>query len=173
MSFEEFYNSTYKYIYIFFYNRIGDKSSIDDLCQEVYIRFYKRFLKERELYAEEDIKILFGFCKNIYHERVRELTKNKDVEFFEDYDYSEFLGESFEDDSEKDEYYRNRRKKLKIIARAMQKLRSKTRFVIEYRFFYEMSRKEVASMLNMKERDVLKYQQRGVKYLKEMVEKRK
>jgi RNA polymerase sigma factor (sigma-70 family) len=161
MTFEEFYKSTHKFIYNYLYLRLADKSQVEDLLQEVYIRFY--YKNEKEAYTSDEIKLLFGFVKNIYKEYVKKSFKEHRVAFIENYDYSEFINESSRVESFTIE-------QRKTIVTALKSLRSKVRQVLEYRFFYGMTKKEVGAILNMKERDVLKYQQRGIKYLKRIVE---
>jgi RNA polymerase sigma factor (sigma-70 family) len=129
---------------------------IDDLCQETYLRFYKKLGDNIE---ENSVRILFGFCRNIYKEFVYKHLKEREINFNDEILYENLLQNNAIEDPVK-------REQLKLITEVLPKLNPKVRRVIEYRFIYSMSRREVAELLEMKERDVLKYQQRGIQYIK-------
>lgn len=165
MTFEEFYKNTYRYVYVFFYSHVHDKSLIDDLCQEVYMNFYRKFYKDEHL-GTDHIKLLFGFSRNIYKKHVQNSLKLQTITYVDDINYNNLLQDSPE--SEEFDNLKKEIQKLKIIA-AMQKLNIRVREVLEYKYFYLMTRSEIAAIMEMKERDVLKYQQRGIRYLKKML----
>ncbi len=161
MDFEQLYNKSHRYLYAWFKFRITDTSTIDDLLQDVYLRFYRKYQSE-SAFTEDHLRLLFGFCRNVYKEHVSKAVQEKNVEYNDELDYSAFAFQP-EDDANS---VINEEKRSQVVE-AMKTLNPKVRAVLEYRFFYGMSRSEVAAVLSMKERDVLKYQQRGIKYLKE------
>lgn len=162
MDFQEFYKSTYKVVYLYFYYRVDEKSVIDDLAQDVYYEFYKKY--RNGSYASPDkVKVLMGYCKIKYKEYIRKAINKNHISYdiLDNYNYEQFS------DSNNQSNYES--KKIKLILNSIKKLRNRVRAVIEYRFIYNLSREETAKVLGMKERDVLKYQQRGIKYIKKLV----
>ena len=170
MTFEKFYNQQFKPVFRFFYYKSVDFKQIEDLVQESFMRFYKSY-HSKLTDAEESRKILFGICFNIYKDWVKEMVKNKTIKFIEEYDYEEGLVEfrEFENDNFEVEF-EERKKMLRI---AIEKLNDKVKEVIKLRFLESKTRKEVSDILNMSEDMVYTYQKRGVKYLKDFLNKDK
>ncbi|MFW5720692.1 MAG: RNA polymerase sigma factor [Candidatus Dojkabacteria bacterium] len=158
--FENFYRKTYSYVYVFFSSRVFDKSHSDDLCQTVYLKFYKKFSKQ-EHFDETSLKILFGFCRNEFKEYLRIQGKSREVDYIEDFQYT------VTNDSDE---YQQPNPYLELIKHSLIKLHPTTRKVIEYKYFYRMSHREIAVLVGIRESSVSKIVQRGVRYLKKACE---
>lgn len=163
MPFEEFYQQTFKTCFRFFYYRSVGFENIEDLCQEAYLRFYNKYLDKLQD-PEESKKILFGICRNLYKEWVKN-QKTKDLELFENYEYSGSYN-SFDASQDEDfvdtlDHYRN------VLHTALAELNDTVRKVINLRFIEGKTRGETAEILGISEDNVHTYQKRGVKYLKE------
>jgi RNA polymerase sigma factor (sigma-70 family) len=166
VTFEEFYKLSFPKAYRYFYYKSVEKAYIEDLAHEVYIRFYQKYSSEATS-LEECMKILYGICRNVYREWVRKQVSEKSVPLidnlkYEIYDDQSYNHEVFEDDSFD--------KKVTLMKKEMKKavagLNGRLRLVLEYRFLQGKTRKEVAEILKINEKDVHTYQKRAIKYLK-------
>lgn len=167
MNFEELYNTTFKNIYRFFYYKGVNPSAIEDLTHDVFIRFYQKY-NNKALDPVESKKILFGISRNLYKEWVRQSMKEKRSEF--DEQFIQIEGDSL-DDYDENVYEHRVEKQKQQLKKAILQLNPKIRMVLEYRFFHNMSRKEIAEKLNIGEKDVHTYQKRGIKYLHKIIGK--
>lgn len=179
VDFQAIYNATFQYVYRFFYYKSVNSASIEDLAHDVYLRFYKKY-GETSFELVEAKRILFGFCRNVYREWVREQIKEKRSEFLENYDYDvEHEGEIstlsepddvFEEFAEEQTDFEKRHESQKeLLKEAISRLNPRVKEILECRFFHNMTRKEIAEKLNMNEKDVHTYQKRGIKYLRKMI----
>jgi RNA polymerase sigma factor (sigma-70 family) len=159
MNFEAFYKQNYKFVYRYFYYRFVDHAIVEDLAQTVFLKFFTKYKEQNSFENEEPVKILFGFCRNIYKDHLSKSGKTKQVEFFDNFNYEESSGESYDSPE-----LQSRRE---LLAQAMKELNVKVRKVLIYRFMYGMTRDEVAKALMMKSKEVHTYQKRGIKYLRE------
>lgn len=164
MNFSEFYTITYRYVLKFFYDRLENKSLAEDLTHDTYIRFYQKY-GSLEISEEEAGKILYGFCRNLYKDYVRKVSKHKSVSFDETFVFEE---------NDRDEGIRllNKNKKLKVLRKAVGLLPPTLQKVIELRFLTNCSRKESAKILGIKEGSIHTYQKRAIKQLKDLIGKR-
>jgi RNA polymerase sigma factor (sigma-70 family) len=168
MNFETFYQQSYKVVYKYFYYRIYDKSLVDDLTQDVYVRFYKKYFTDSDCISAENVtehmKLVYGFCRNIYKEHIYKSLKTPSIQFNDEIDYG-LLNTLTEKSINEVEVTRLKR----ILKEAISKLNPTVRRVIELRFLHSMTRKEVANILEVSEDDVHTYQKRGIKYIKNLV----
>ena len=166
MKFEDFYKLTFRQVYSFLYYKCVNKSEVEDLAQESFLRLYQKYGDDITDEVEAR-KILFGIAKNVYRtwvsKRIHE-TKVEDIEqvSFDDNDEETEL-------AEKEEYQKSLDIQRDIIKRAMKHLNPNVRSVLECRFLEAMTRKQVAEKLGMKEKDVHTYQKRGIKYLNKLI----
>lgn len=171
MNFEELYKSTFPGLYRFFYYKSVDSALVEDLVQDVYIRFYNKF-SQKELSETESRKILYGIAKNVFKEWVRASMKERKVSLFENYEYEELDQGDLLDiflSYEVTDFDKKLEEKKILLKDAMDKLSENVRQVIQLRFIEGMTRKETAERLGMKEKDVHTYQKRGIKYLKNIL----
>jgi RNA polymerase sigma-70 factor, ECF subfamily len=154
---EEIYDKTFESIYRFFYYKSVNRSEIEDLVQEVYIRFFRK----TDISGTDIIlcqKLLYGFSRNIYKEWVRKQIKSElvysNIDYLSNDDSDPINDPSVEHDS-------------LFLKEAIEKLNPVVRQVITMRFIENLSRKEIADKLNIKEKHVHVYQRRGIKYLRD------
>ena len=158
-------------MYRFFYYKSVNSAYIEDLSQDVYIRFYNKF-SDKELSEVESKKILYGIARNVYKEWVRQSIKEKRVSLLDNFEYEELDHGDLLDlflELENPEFDEKLLKNQEILKEAIETLGENVRNVIKMRFVEGLSRKEVAEKLNIKEKDVHTYQKRGVKYLKKLI----
>jgi len=165
--FEELYKSTFESLYRFFYYKSVGKSDVEDLVQEVFSRFYGKYFDKR-LSKEESTKILYGISKNLYKEWVRKSIKENRVDFIDNIQFDEIVDEDEEDLMSENRYKIIDEQKL-VVHKAMEKLSANVKLVLEYRFIHNMTRKQIAEKMGMKQKDVHTYQKRGIKYLKKII----
>jgi RNA polymerase sigma-B factor len=144
------------------------------------MRFYKKY--GQQMFEEIEAKrILFGFCRNVYREWVREQVKQKRADFLDNYDYESedeavehhTLDESLESlndfSAEPTEFEKRMEEQRKVLIEALRQLNPRVREVLECRFFHNMTRKQISEKMGISEKDVHTYQKRGIKYLKKMI----
>jgi len=163
VSFEHIYKTTFQYVYRFFYYKSVNQADIEDLEHEVYIRFYKKFDFEN-LPEVETKRILFGIARNVYREWVRQCIKENKAEFLDNYEYEDLI-----DDFVDEEFEKKIALQKQVVLEAIEKLNPTVKSVLEYRFIHAKSRKEIAELLGIKEKDVHTYQKRGIKYLRKLI----
>lgn len=175
MNFEGFYKQSFQKVYRFFYYKSVDTSIIEDLTQESFIRFYKKY-NQKQLDEVESIKIIYGIARNVYREWVRKSISEKTVSLIDNINYeSDDEQESYEIEAfaeEESEFDKQLTEKMDSIKDCLNELNEKVRLVLQYRFMESKSRKEVAEILKISEKDVHTYQKRGIKYIKKILEKR-
>lgn len=159
MNFEDVYKSNFSRVYKFFYYKFVNKDYIEDLAHDVFMRFYIKYGYRQVFQSDEASKILYGISNNIFKEWVRKSYKEKRVDFEDNYIYS------LEDFLDKD-YAEKKESQKKQIIEALNNLNPTVKYVLEARFLYGLTRKEIAEKLGVKEKDVHTYQKRGIKYLK-------
>lgn len=176
MTFEEFYNLNFSKVYKFFYYKFVQKDEIEDLAQDVFMRFYKKYAPSLEKNPQDSLKLLYGICRNVYREWVRKSMKDRTVAFVDEYEYED----SDESLSAEDQYLFDAEKpeesinfNLEELKIHLESLNEKVRLVLQYRFLEGKSRKETAEIMKIAEKDVHTYQKRGIKYLKKLVENEK
>ena len=165
VTFEEIYKNSFSKVYKYFYYKYVDKSYIEDLSQETFLRFYKEY-SQQKYSKEESMKILYGIARNIYKEWVRKAISETNIQFFDNINYEELA--EIDDDydyTETDEFLTH----IDLVKNLIEELNEKTKMVLKYRFLDGKSRKEIAAILSISEKDVHTYQKRGIKYLKKKI----
>ncbi len=142
---------------------------IEDLVQEAYFRFYKNYEYKLSGDSSECKRILLGICLNIYREWVRSRVESSSVEYVDEYDYENEV--SYFEAYENDNFDEENEKRKSMLREAINTLNSNVKQVLELRFIQQKTRKEVARIMNITEDQVHTYQKRGVKYLKEILNK--
>ncbi|MEI7603558.1 MAG: sigma-70 family RNA polymerase sigma factor [bacterium] len=168
MEFEVFYKSTFKTVYSYFYNKFVNVSDIEDLAQESFLRIYSKY-GDNFPNTDEPRKILFGICRNIYRDWVRDHIKEVTTDDIETAIYKHNPDYNHEEDFEDDSQDLIRQQNVDLVKEAMKKLNPKVKAVLEYRFIEGLSRKEIAEKLGISQDDVHTYQKRGIKYLNKMI----
>jgi len=167
--FEIFYRNSFKGVFRFFYYKSVDLQSIEELCQEVYMRFWKNYKAYLEDFAQSK-KIIYGIALNVYREWVRSSLKNETLcvdDFWEQLATEEQIS-SIDPwlNSDYEKQHQKLKKRLKI---AISQLPEKQKLVLEYRFLRRLTRKETAARMNTTEDNVYTYQKRAIKALKQIV----
>ncbi len=167
--FQELYTSSFKGVFRFFYYKSVQFDQIEELCQEVYLRFWDAYQSKLQD-TEQCKKILYGIALNVYREWVRSSIKNS---FISLEDYWESLLEEDEINSidswcspEYDQQQEELKQKLRW---AIHQLPEQQKKVLEYRFIHGMSREETAQKMNMSVDNVHTYQKRAIKSLKQII----
>lgn len=159
MVFEDIYSLYYKNVYRFFYYKFVSKPDIEDLSHDVFLRFYSKF-NHKSCNEDEARKLLYGICRNVYKEWVRNCIKSQSNIYCDDLDYSisyeDFYSEGFE---------QKRMKQKEALLHALETLNPVVKQVLELRFFKGLTRKETAEKLGIKEKEVHTYQKRGIQYI--------
>jgi len=165
VTFEEFYQLTFKNTFRFFYYRGVSFNTVDDLTSEVYIRFYQKYnhkLEQNPNALIESKKILGGIAHLVLKESYREQVKTKfselpddvtDQDLFQYYD-----GANFEADFEA---------KQLLLHKALASLNPTVKQVLELKYIEGKTRSQIAQALSISQDMVHTYQKRGLKYLKD------
>lgn len=68
-------------IYGFLFSRLSDHSELDDLCQEVFLRFHQN--RGPAVDAKSTSKWLIGIARNVLREHVRKVQRRREVSWTE------------------------------------------------------------------------------------------
>lgn len=169
--FAEFYQNSFKGVFRFFYYKSVRFDTIDELCQEAYMRFWQNFQSKLEDPVQCK-KIIYGICLNVYREWVRDQIKHN---FIQLESYWEELADDDNlcttEDWEEPEY-EDRHEELKTrLKQAIEQLPAKQKEVLILKYIDGLTRKEIANKLQIPQDQVYTYQKRAVKSLKEIIDK--
>lgn len=162
MSPEELFRQKFALIYRFFYYKDVNKEDIEDLSQEVFVRFFAKYDSFR-LSEERCVKTLYRIARYIWLEWLRALDQST-VSFNEEMDFVESY-EEFQDESSEDNEQRTQ------LLEYIKGLNPTLKKVITLRFIHGKTRKEIAEEMSIKEKYVHIYQQRGIRLLQKMASK--
>jgi len=163
MSPEDAYTSIFPALFRYFYYRNISKEETEDLAQETFLRFFKKY-DSTKYSLEECRKITYGIASNVYKEWLRSIQHTSNYELHEDFPLPDKHEELCDDTSE--EYLE---KHLPLLHAAIDQLAPTLKQVITLRFIEGLTRKEVAERLNTKEKYVHIYQQRAIKSLQKIL----
>lgn len=76
-SFSDVYSDYYSLIFSSIARKLNDESDTEDICQEIFIRFYEKFDE-----VENPRKWLFGTMRNVIFEYFRKKRPNEDIDDF-------------------------------------------------------------------------------------------
>lgn len=153
---EKIYYEHVKPVHRYFYYKGVPLSDVEDLVQETFMRFFAKYGTD-ERAESENRRILYTIAKNVWREWVRSSIRNQTVEF----DDLRDIPENTQDFEEETAPEIDKEKLLKALERLNQTLKN----VLTLRFIENMTRKEIALKLQIKEKDVHTYQKRGIKQL--------
>lgn len=159
MNFKDFYDITYISVFRYFYYRGVKLEDNEDLSQDCYILFYKKYLSKLDN-SKEAQKILFGIVKNKYKESWRKTEKLKQEELYKPLNFSP---DNLEEDFIKHEELK---KQIKL---ALAHIPARQREVIEHRYLSGRTREETGGLMNLKPKEVHTYQKRAIKSLKKYI----
>lgn len=168
--FKDFYEKTFKAVFRFFYYRSEyiDTNTAADLAQESYLRFWNKY-KDKLQDFQESQKLIWGICKNVYKEWLKNNVKDA-VGFWGNLDDWERLWTQDQISSvdywDDDDYSKKLEYLRKVLKKLIDKLPNRLKEVINLRYYLGLSRREVAWRLGMKEDHVHTYQKRAIKLLK-------
>ncbi len=155
---ETLYRQHVKAIHSFFFYREVGLSELEDLVQETFVRYFRRYDQEARA-SEETAKILYGVARNVWREWVRTQIRTNTLELLE-HDLVLTSQENSEGYSDEE---------IDKLKSALALLQQTQREVLTLRFIEGMTRKEVAEKLGTSESDVHTYQKRGIKALRRIL----
>lgn len=167
--FSELYQTSFKGVFRFFYYKSVNFNSIEELCQEVYLRFWKNYTSKLGD-ADQCKKILYGICLNVYREWVRSQISSQFVSL-ESY-WEQLMDEDSLSSTQnwEDEKYEEHLGELKNRLRtAIAKLSPRLREVVELKYLQGLTRRQTSEQMGLTEDQVHTYQKRAVKALKDLV----
>lgn len=149
-AFREIYDLTIDRVYSFVLLRVKNKELALDICQDIYLSFWKSlpnftYISDSHFYA-----FLFKVARR---QLIRARTKMKEtVEFDETFDIP------FED-KEKEDY--------RVLLEKVQNLKENERLCIELRYFQDLKFQDIAETLDISENNAKVIHHRAIKKLKE------
>ncbi len=168
--FHSLYESSFKGVFRFFYYKSVRFENIEELCQEVYLRFWQNYQGKLDDF-EQCKKILYGIALNVYREWVHRQVRQGFVQL------ENYWDELLEADSLNSTAhwetanYDNNLEQLKIeLRRAMEQLPPRLQEVVRLRCLEGLSRQATADKMNLTADQVHIYQKRAVKSLKEIIQ---
>jgi RNA polymerase sigma factor (sigma-70 family) len=157
---EYLYSINYKNLFKYFHYRYFNPSDTEDACQEIFERFFR--LYGRKVHTDSEVsRVLYGIAWNVHREFLRTISRHNHLELFdtdlpEDGEWQQVVEECEELDPTV---------LLEKLEQAIQRLSPILQQVIRLRFFEDKSRAEVATVLNLKEKQVHVYQRRALTYM--------
>lgn len=150
VAFREIYDSTINRVYSFVLLRVRNKEAALDICQDIYLSFWKSLPNFTYMSDSHFYSFLFTIARR---EIIRARTKIKDtVEFNETFDIP------FEDKVKED---------YRVLLSKVQNLKDNERLCIELRYFQDLKFSEIAETLDISENNAKVLHHRAIKKLKE------
>ncbi|MBN1686312.1 MAG: RNA polymerase sigma factor [Spirochaetales bacterium] len=143
-NFEYVYDITYPLLYRIAFRITGDENISEDLCQEAFIRYYKRVipLPDQDQARYWLIRVVKNLAFNHEKRRGRELKAN--------YKYSK----EFNSPTRSGETELLRNESARIVQRALKKLPFNLRTAIVLREYGDLSYRDIAKVLGISESNV-------------------
>jgi len=154
----EAYDKNFACIYRYFYYRGAPGADAEELCQETFLRFFQKY-RPVDLDELGVRKIVYKIAANVYKEWVRERVQLPVYELDRDFPIPEV-----EEEDDPFEFSDDCRESLLA---AIEQLHPTMKTVLTMRFVEGKTRREVAEVLSIKEKDVHTYQKRGIRMLRE------
>jgi RNA polymerase sigma-70 factor (ECF subfamily) len=162
MSIEDIYDQHAEKVYRFFYIHCFNQSVAEDLTSQTFLNFVEKMHDPGTAIADHK-KYLYGVMRNVWTAHLRKKYQQKEVTLETVDDFEDLVTEEVENYSH-----------MSIEERAMSfinLLPQKQRAVLALRLIQKRSLKEIASELNKDINYVKTTQKRGIKRLKELLDK--
>jgi RNA polymerase sigma factor (sigma-70 family) len=155
------YSHLFPALYRYFFYKQVQRDSIEDLCQESFMRFFQKY--DSTQFTELDCaKILYGIARNVYREWVRRAIRDTTFELNEDMAITDSFADFLLDIDDAAEEFNT-----KLLDEALGTLSETFQKVLRMRFILGMSRAQVAEELGVKEKHVHVYQRRALVALRQ------
>jgi RNA polymerase sigma-70 factor (ECF subfamily) len=158
-AFAKFYDFYHERIYRFIFFRIADENLAQDLTNETFIKILDYLKQGKEI--EDFQSFIYKVARNLIYDHYR---KEDEVPI------DEFIKENIKDEKDLIKEIEDKFT-LEEIEKALLSLPSRYKEVIILRFIEDLAFKEIANILSLKEEHVRVLAHRGLKMLKEKLNK--
>lgn len=165
--FDELYENYHHDLFQYLIYMVKDRDLAEDLVQEVYIKVLKSYQSFDGRSTEKTWLLSIARHVAIDHFRKQKHKRNRIMDFF---DWND-KGEQLKDQSSLPDEIAVQNDEMKQVYKALDNCTLDQRNVIIFRFIQGMSIQETAEILNWSESKVKTTQHRGMKSLKEMMDK--
>ncbi|MCA1009505.1 RNA polymerase sigma factor SigX [Halobacillus halophilus] len=165
--FDELYDNYHHDLFQYLIYMVKDRDLAEDLVQEVYIKVLKSYQSFDGRSTEKTWLLSIARHVAIDYFRKQKRKRNRIMDFF---DWNN-KGEQLKDQSSLPDEIAVQNDEMKQVYKALDNCTLDQRNVIIFRFIQGMSIQETAEILNWSESKVKTTQHRGMKSLKEMMEK--
>jgi RNA polymerase sigma-70 factor (ECF subfamily) len=165
--FDELYDKYHKDLFQFIIYMVKDRDLAEDLVQDVYIKVIKSYHSFDGRSSEKTWLFSIARHVTIDYFRKQKRKRNRILEFF---DWGD-KGENIQDLEALPEEIVIQNAEMKAVYKALDKCTVDQKSVIIFRYIQGMSIQEAADILNWTESKVKTTQHRGMKVLREILEK--
>ncbi|SFF62419.1 RNA polymerase, sigma subunit, SigX [Halobacillus alkaliphilus] len=165
--FDELYENYHHDLFQYLIYMVKDRDLVEDLVQDVYIKVLKSYQSFDGRSTEKTWLLSIARHVAIDYFRKQKRKRNRIMGFF---DWNE-KGEQLKDHSSLPDEIAVQNDEMKQVYKALDNCTLDQRNVIIFRFIQGMSIQETAEILNWSESKVKTTQHRGMKSLKEMMDK--
>ncbi|GAB4283611.1 MAG: sigma-70 family RNA polymerase sigma factor [Candidatus Dojkabacteria bacterium] len=165
------YEENFEKIYRYFYSRVLNQQIAEDLTSDTFIKFAES-VTSPSTKIEDPKKYLFGIARNTFVKYLQEKYKKNESLFEIDYFRVGFDNSADYDPIETDHDDSKDYTLEELAARLLPHIPEKQRLVLQLRIIEKLSLKEICEKLNKDMNYVKTTQKRGLKSLRELVEKR-
>ncbi|MGI8315400.1 RNA polymerase sigma factor SigX [Halobacillus mangrovi] len=165
--FDDLYDKYHKDLFQFIIYMVKDRDLAEDLVQDVYIKVIKSYQSFDGRSSEKTWLFSIARHVTIDYFRKQKRKRNRIMDFF---DWSE-KGEKIQDTDTLPEEVAIQNEELKAVYQALDQCTVDQRSVIILRFIQGMSIQETAAILDWSESKVKTTQHRGMKALREILDK--
>jgi len=155
------YEKHFEKLYKFFYFKTFSKEVSEDLTSQTFLDFSEMIKKDHQI--DDNKAFLYGIARNNFNEYLREKYIKLEIEN-DAFDYVEYI-DSYVDFAEKETEFE------KFVIKCIQKLPKKQKRILKMRLVEKKSLKVIADILKKDMNYVKTTQKRGIKKLKEILEK--
>lgn len=162
----EIYNKHFVKIYRYFYYKILDSSTCEDLASDTFLRFAEN-VRDNYNSIEDHVKFLYGIANNVF---LTHLRKKYDAQLITGIEWDEMAADEVDFFLEEIDAIYEKDDALERIAKLyIARLPEKQRVVLEMRLIKKMSLNEICHELGKDMNYVKTTQKRGIRSLKELV----
>ncbi|MGP4071972.1 RNA polymerase sigma factor SigX [Piscibacillus sp. B03] len=167
--FQELYETYHRDLYSFIFYMVKDKSTTEDLVQEVYIRVLKSYDTFKGQSSQKTW--LFSIARHVTIDYFRKYGKQKKqtAQNFDINEHSNLL----KDDSPTPHEIAEKSEEIKLMYKCLDQCTKDQRMVIILRYLQQMSINETADILNWTTSKVKTTQHRAINALKEHMQQSK
>jgi len=158
--FEGLYKDNFKKIYTFFFYKVFDKQTAEDLTSESFLGFAEYIKNGREV--ENAQALLYRIAGNIFNQHLRRKYKEVNIEI-DEFDFYNTLSEYTKLVDTEDKF-------IKMITSLVEQLPSKQRIILFMRLVEKKSLSIISEELQKDMNYVKTTQRRGIAKIKELLE---